>query len=74
VVAPRHIRVDVKSHLEHHVDKEAKAQLFPAARGGRHFNDRTMRDYLAPALKAIGRDGVRIHDLRDFAATNRQGG
>ena len=28
-----------------------------------------MRDYLAPALKAIGREGVRIHDLRHFAGT-----
>jgi len=28
-----------------------------------------MLDYLAPALKAIGREGVRIPDLRHFAGT-----
>jgi hypothetical protein len=27
------------------------------------------RDYLAPALKAIGREGVRVHDLRHFAGS-----
>jgi integrase len=40
----------------------------PALRGC-HLNDRVFRDYLAPALKAIGREDMRIHDLRHFAGT-----
>jgi WS/DGAT/MGAT family acyltransferase len=60
---------DLADHIEVHVTKDATALLFPPARAGCHLNDRVMRDYLAPALKAIGREGVRIHDLRHFAGT-----
>ena len=69
VVVPPHIRADLADHLEVHVTKDGDALLFPPARNGCHLNDRVMRDYLAPALKAIGREGVRIHDLRHFAGT-----
>jgi integrase len=69
VVVPPHIRADLADHLEVHVVKEPGALLFPPARNGCHLNDRVMRDYLAPALKSIGREGVRIHDLRHFAGT-----
>jgi integrase len=68
VIVPPHIRADLLAHLDKHVGKDPTAQLFPAARGC-HLNDRVFRDYLAPALKAIGRDDVRIHDLRHFAGT-----
>jgi integrase len=51
------------------VEKDAAANFFPAARGGCHLNDRVFRDYFMPALAAIGREGVRIHDLRHFAGT-----
>ena len=28
-----------------------------------------IRDALAPALKSVGREGVRVHDLRHFSGT-----
>lgn len=31
------------------------------------MSDKVIRDALAPALKAVGREGLRIHDLRHFA-------
>ena len=40
--------------------------MFAPARGGCHLNDKVFRDYLAPALKSIGREEVRVHDLRHF--------
>lgn len=68
VIVPPHIRPDLLHHLATHVGKDPTAQLFPAVRGC-HLNDRVFRDYLAPALKTIGREDMRIHDLRHFAGT-----
>jgi integrase len=69
VVVPPHIRTDIKHHLESSVGAEADALLFPPIRGGCHRSDKVVRDALAPALSRVGRDGVRIHDLRHFAGT-----
>jgi integrase len=69
VIVPPHIREDLKHHLAAYVNKDHGAQLFPASKDGCHLNDRVFRDYFTPALKAIGREGVRIHDLRHFAGT-----
>ena len=66
---PPHIRVDLKAHLAEHVAKAPDAQLFPAAMGGCHLNDRVFRDYFVEAQEAIGVSGARIHDLRHFAGT-----
>jgi integrase len=68
VIVPPHIRPALLEHLDKHVGKDPTAQLFPAARGC-HLNDRVFRDYLTPALKAIGREDMRIHDLRHTAGT-----
>lgn len=68
VIVPPHIRDDLLAHLTTHVGKDPTALLFPATRGC-HLNDRVFRDYLAPALKSIGREHLRIHDLRHFAGT-----
>jgi integrase len=69
IVVPPHIRDDLREHLAANVADEPDALLFPAARGG-HMNDRVFgREYFADALKSIGREGVRIHDLRHFAGT-----
>ena len=69
VVIPPHIRADLVEHLAANVGPEPDALLFPAARGG-HMNDRVFsREYFADALDAIGRRGVRVHDLRHFAGT-----
>jgi integrase len=69
VVVPPHIRADIEHHLKTYVAKDADASLFPPARGGCHLNDKTFRHYWMPALAAIGRDGVRMHDMRHFAGT-----
>jgi integrase len=69
VVVPPHIRADLKHHLDVHVSKAADALLFPALRDGCHLNDSVFAKHFAPALKTVGREGVRIHDLRHFAGT-----
>ena len=44
--------------------------LFTTAREACHLNDSVlMRSAFRPALTSIGREGVRIHDLRHFAGT-----
>ncbi|MGY1991828.1 tyrosine-type recombinase/integrase [Mycolicibacterium fortuitum] len=70
VVIPPHIRDDVKAHLENNVGPSPESLLFPAASSGGHMNDRVFsREYFAKALKAIGKQGIRVHDLRHFAGT-----
>jgi integrase len=66
VVVPPHIREDLKDHLAQHVDKEPGALVFPALRYGCHMRDSVFAKHFA---KAVGRDDVRIHDLRHFAGT-----
>lgn len=68
VVVPPHIREDLVGHLGQSVANDPETLLFPAA-SGRHLNDRVFRDYFTEALKSIGREGVRVHDLRHFAGT-----
>ena len=68
VVTPPHIREDVKTHLARYVLKDREAKLFVAPRAC-HFNERTFRDIFKEATKAVGREHVRIHDLRHFAGT-----
>jgi integrase len=69
VVVPPHIRADIAHHIEAFVAEDAEALLFSPPRGGCHLNDKTFRHHFMPALDAIGRNGVRIHDLRHFAGT-----
>jgi integrase len=68
IIVPPHIRPDLMVHLDTNVGEDATALLFPAVHGC-HLNDRVFRDYLRPALKSIGREDLRIHDLRHFAGT-----
>ncbi len=69
VVVPPHIRAVLKHHLELYVGKDAGALVFPALRDGCHLNDSVFAKHFRPALKTVGREGVRIHDLRHFAGT-----
>jgi integrase len=69
VVVPPHVRGDINNHLRQHVAKRPEALLFEPTRGGCHLSDKTFRHHFTPALKKIGREGVRIHDLRHFAGT-----
>jgi integrase len=69
VVVPPHIRADLLDHLDRHVAKQPGVLVFPAFRDGCHLNDSVFAKHFRPALKAAGREGVRIHDLRHFAGT-----
>ncbi|SBS75596.1 Phage integrase family protein [uncultured Mycobacterium sp.] len=69
VVVPPHIREELKHHLNTYVAEDPDAQLFPAAQGGCHLNDRVFLDYYTAAQEAAGVDRIRIHDLRHFAGT-----
>ena len=69
VAVPPHIRPDIEAHLKAHVANDAEALLFPAPRSGCHLDDKTFRGHFNTALKAVGREGVRVHDLRHFAGT-----
>jgi integrase len=69
VVVPPHIRSDIKHHLDAHTAKGADKLLFPN-NAGDHLNDTVFRRFVfRPALESIGREGVRVHDLRHFSGT-----
>ena len=68
VHVPPHIRAELKHHLDAYVAKDPDAQLFSAVRGC-HLDANVFRGWLAPALAAIGRENMRVHDLRHFAGT-----
>ncbi|NOQ62094.1 tyrosine-type recombinase/integrase [Mycolicibacterium fortuitum] len=69
IVVPPHIREAVQHHLDVHVNPDAEQLLFPNSKGA-HLNDKVFADSVfRPALKSIGREGVRLHDLRHFAGT-----
>lgn len=67
IVVPPHIRADIKRHLDTFVEAGSEALLFPPARGGCHLIDKVFRDSFVAATERVGRQGVRIHDLRHFA-------
>jgi integrase len=70
VVIPPHIRADIKAHLDSFTAADPNSLLFVPIRGGCHVNDKVFAtSYLKPALKSIGRESVRHHDLRHFAGT-----
>jgi integrase len=67
VPIPPHIRADVQSHLDTFVESDSEALLFVPVRHGCHVSDRVVRDAFRDALKSVGRQGMRLHDLRHFA-------
>lgn len=69
VVVPPHIRADLKHHLDTEVPKDPESLLFWPEKKGCHIRDSVFGDYFKAALKTIGREGVRVHDLRHFAGT-----
>ncbi len=72
VTVPRHIRADLKHHLDTYTGSEPDALLFGSdeSRCG-HLNSTTVRRHFNAALAASGYDGphVRIHDLRHHHGT-----
>lgn len=70
VSIPASLRPLVEDHLADHVEADRDALLFKPFMGGCHVNDQVFaKTWYKPALKAVGRDKVRIHDLRHFGAT-----
>jgi integrase len=70
VMVPPHIRADLKAHLDVYVMPDDAALLFTTVKNACHLNETTFRrSAYHPALNSIGREGVRIHDLRHFAGT-----
>jgi integrase len=72
VAVPRHIRQDLLDHINTYVGKESDALLFPAVTSASrcgHLDDKTFGDRFRAALKSVGHEGVRIHDMRHFAGT-----
>jgi integrase len=67
VVVPPHIRADIQFHLDSFVESDPDSLLFPPIRGGCHLVEKVFRDAFKAALESVGRDDVRIHDLRHFA-------
>ena len=56
----------MKHHLDVYAAKDANALLFPN-NAGKHLNDNVFRrSYFRPIAKAIGREGLWVHDLRHF--------
>jgi integrase len=67
VMIPPHIRAEVQAHLDEYIEREPDSLLFVPARGGCHVSDRVVREVFVSACKSIGREGIRLHDLRHFA-------
>jgi integrase len=66
VPVPPHIVSDVREHLANFVEAAPDSVLFKPPKSC-HLNEKTFRRAWAPALKAIGREGFRIHDMRHTA-------
>jgi integrase len=66
VILPRHIRSDVKHHLDTFVDSGPESLLFNAGRRSRcgHLSQSVFSRALGTALESIGKAGVTHHALR----------
>jgi integrase len=69
VVVPPHIRADIKHHLDTYVGPEPDALLFVSARGACHLSGNIFGVSFASACKTVGKEGIRVHDLRHLGAT-----
>jgi integrase len=69
VVIPAAIIPDVREHLATFVGSEGESQLFAAARGGCHLNDKVFREFFVESAKSIGRQGLTFHHLRHWQGT-----
>ena len=70
VSIPASLRPMIEDHLAAHVEHTRDALLFAPFMGGCHVNDQVFaKTWYKPALADVGRENVRIHDLRHFGAT-----
>lgn len=67
VAVPPHIRPVLKAHLKTHVARGPDALLFPGENGG-HLRLDLYRTSWEKARAAIGKPGLRVHDLRHVGA------
>ena len=66
VVVPPHIRLDIKHHLDTFVADDPESLLFKPVRSC-HVSDRIVREAFVSACNSVGRNGIRLHDLRHFS-------
>jgi integrase len=64
VPVARSIMREVEQHLGEHVGPDADALVFTASQGGPLYRATFHRHVWAPAVRASGLDGLRVHDLR----------
>lgn len=67
VAVPPHVAKILDEHLNEHVGRGKDSLLFPAEVGG-HMGDYEYRKSFKKAAAAIGREGLRVHDLRHVGA------
>lgn len=67
VAIPPHIADALAEHLSVHVKRGKDALLFPAEAGG-HMGDYEYRKAFKKAAAEIGKDSLRVHDLRHVGA------
>jgi integrase len=64
VPVARSVMREVEQHLATYVDPDPDALLFTAAQGGPLYRATFHRSVWAPAVRAAGVGGLRVHDLR----------
>lgn len=67
VAIPPHIAHVLEGHLDEHVGRGKDSLLFPSTKGG-HMGDYEYRKVFKAAAAEIGRDTLRVHDLRHVGA------
>lgn len=68
VAVPPHLRPTIVEHLRRHTGRSKDALLFPNSGGGHMHHDLYTR-WFKKAAQAIGREGLRPHDLRHLGGT-----
>lgn len=71
VVVPPHIRAAIKHHLDVHVETDPEALLLTGKSkyGCGHLSDATFRKAWQKALKSVGLQSTRLHDMKHFSGT-----
>lgn len=67
IAIPPHLKPELEAHLEAFVGPDPDALLFTSPSGG-HLHATTFRVAYSRAAAGIGREGLRVHDLRHIGA------
>lgn len=67
VAVPPHVSSMLAAHLADHVGSSKESLLFPSTAGG-HMGDYEYRKVFKKAAAGIGREDLRVHDLRHVGA------